>query len=175
MPRLCLPDYTVVRDTREKVGHGWMFEASAVDRPSPRCLGTVVETLATGDYSAKGYEDILAIERKEDFSEVWNNYGEKDRFEAEMERMAGIRHSFILIESHLTPDILKLSPPQFRAGVPGKALTSWLLNLILRYGVHIIPVGSSGQRIAKQIIENVVRLERDRWVMRDVRRNKSET
>lgn len=170
MPRLVIPSYTVIRDTREHKNKGWMFEASPEDRPAPRCLGTVIETLETGDYSVKSYTDILAIERKEDFGELWGNYGEKDRFEAEMARMAGIRHSFILVESHLTPDILKLSPPQFRTGVPGKALTSWLLNLTLRYGVHIIPVGSSGQRIAKQIIENVVRLEKDRWVRCDVHR-----
>lgn len=166
MPRLILPTYTVVRDTREQEGYGWIFDAHAPDHRSPRCAGMVVDTLKTGDYSLVGYEDILAIERKKNFSELWGNYSSKKRpaFEAEMERMSAIKHAHIIIESSLTPDIMELSPPQFAKGVPGKSLVRWLMFLTAKYGVNIIPAGQCGFKIAQLICEEVVRVEKDRWV-----------
>jgi len=166
MPRLVIPSYTVVRDTREKKGHGWYFNAHNIKHSSPCCNGTVVETLKTGDYSLLGYTDILAIERKADFSELWGNYLAKNKkiFELEMERMSCLKYAYIIIESLLTPDIMQLSPPQFTKGVPGKSLIKWLLSLSIKYGVHIIPAGSCGRKVAQFIFEQVIRVEKDRWV-----------
>jgi hypothetical protein len=166
MPRIVLPTYTVIRDTREQEGHGWIFDAHMPDRRPPRCDGMVVDTLKTGDYSLVGYTDILVIERKFAFSELWGNYSAKKRpaFEEEMERMSGIKHSYLLIESSLTPDIFELSPPQFAKGVPGKSMVRWLMYLSVKYGVHIIPTGPCGRKIAQMIFEEVVRVEKDRWV-----------
>jgi hypothetical protein len=145
-----------VRDTREQEGHGWNFGAHVPD----------IDKLDTGDYSLVGYTDILAIERKFAFSELWANYNSKKRpaFEAEMERMSHIKHAHIIIESSLTPDILELSPPQFTKGVPGKSLVRWLMYISAKYGVNIIPAGQCGRKIAQLIFEEVVRVEKDRWV-----------
>lgn len=165
MARLVLPTYTVVRDTREKVGYGWSFgKTTNTKRRPPNCSGTIITKLDTGDYSIEGYEDILAIERKEGFTELWSNYTTRARFEEEMGRMSEIKHSYILIESHLDSDILTLSPPQFSTKVPGKALIRWLLFLGIKYGVKIIPVGNCGKKMAQFIIEEVIRHEKDRWV-----------
>jgi hypothetical protein len=166
MPRLILPTYVIIKDTREQDGYGWTFNAHVPDRRPPRCEGMIVDTLQTGDYSLVGYTDILAIERKADFSELWGNYSSKKRpaFEAEMERMSKIKHSYIIIESLLTPDIMELSPPQFVKGVPGKSLVRWLMYLSVKYGVHIIPAGACSRTIAQMICEEVVRVEKDRWV-----------
>lgn len=173
MPRLVLPTYTVIKDTREQ--KGWTFESHHPDRRSPRCAGMVTDTLHTGDYSLVGYKDILAIERKADFSELWGNYSSKKRpaFELEMERMSTIKHSYIIIESSFTPDILELSPPQFSKGVPGKSLVRWLMYLSVKYGVNIIPAGQCGRKVAQMILEEVVRIEKDRWVYQEPK-NKSE-
>lgn len=166
MPRLVLPEYTVIRDTREQKGHGWTFAAHSPERRAPRCAGTVVDTLQTGDYSIVGYTDILAIERKMDFSELWGNYSKAKRsaFENEMARMSDLKYPYIIIESSLTPDIMELSPPQFSKGVPGKSLIRWLMKLSAVYGVHIIPTGACGRKIAQMICEEVIRHEKDRWV-----------
>jgi hypothetical protein len=117
----------------------------------------------TGDYSAVGYEDIMCIERKADFPELWGNYAERDRFEDELDRMSRFKHRVVLIESHITPEVLELTPPQFTKGVPGKALTRWLMSLTAKFGVVFMPVGQCGARIAKQYIEEVIRFEKDRW------------
>jgi len=167
MSRLVLPTYTVVKDTREQ--KGWVFTAHIPTRRPPRCEGMIVDTLQTGDYSIVGYTDILAIERKADFSELWGNYSSSKRpaFEAEMERMSKIKHPYIIIESLLTPDIMELSPPQFSKGVPGKSLVRWLMYLSAKFGVHIIPAGSCGRQIAQMICEEVVRIEKDRWISQE--------
>jgi len=166
MPRLILPSYTVIKDTREQEGYGWTFTAHVPDRRPPRCAGMIIDTLQTGDYSLVGYTDILAIERKFAFSELWGNYSSKKRpaFEAEMERMSHMKHSYIIIESLFTPDILELSPPQFVKGVPGKSMVRWLMYLSAKYGVHIIPAGACSRKIVQMIFEEVVRVEKDRWV-----------
>ena len=57
MPRLILPTYTVIRDTREQEGHGWTFNAHTPEHRPPRCDGMTVDTLQTGDYSLVGYTD----------------------------------------------------------------------------------------------------------------------
>lgn len=169
MSRLILPTYTVIRDTREQEGHGWTFSAHVPTRRPPRCDGMITETLQTGDYSLVGYTDILAIERKADFSELWGNYSSKKRpaFENEMERMSKIKHSYIIIESLLTPDIMELSPPQFAKGVPGKSMVRWLMSLSVKFGVKIIPAGACSRKIAQLICEEVVRVEKDRWVYQE--------
>ena len=169
MPRMVLPNYTIIRDTREKEGHGWMFAQHSSEHRPPRCFGTTTRTLETGDYSVVGYTDILAIERKANFAELWVNYSAQKRpaFEEEMERMSQIRHSYLIIESLLIPDVLNLSPPQFTKGVPGKSLIRWLISLSIKYGVKIIPAGSCGKQIAQMICEEVIRAEKDRWVSKD--------
>ena len=176
MSRLILPSYTVIRDTREQKGHGWIFDAHKPDHKSPRCDGTVTQTLETGDYGLVGYTDIFSIERKADFSELWGNYGSKKRpaFEAEMERMSQLKHSYIIIESSLTPDIMELSPPQFSKGVPGKSLIRWLMSLSVKYGVHILPAGACGKRIAQMICEEVIRFEKDRWIKKNTKDTKGQ-
>jgi len=59
---------------------------------------------------------------------------------------------------------MELSPPQFAKGVPGKSMVRWLMYLSAKYGVHIIPAGACGYKIAQMIFEEVVRVEKDRWV-----------
>jgi len=168
MPRLVLPKYSVVRDTREKPGYGWVYEEHTHSkRRPPNCNGTVTQTLKTGDYSLVGYEDILCIERKEDYAELWGNYAERDRFQDEMERMSVIKHKMVIIETQLTKDIFDLSPPQYKTGVPGRSMIRWLMHLTAKYGVPFIPAGSCGKYLAQQFMEEVVRVEKDRWVERD--------
>jgi hypothetical protein len=166
MSRLILPNYKVIRDSREQDGHGWFFSASHSNKRPPKCDGTIIAKLNTGDYSLIGYTDILSIERKADFAELWNNYSSAKRpaFEAEMGRMSYLKHRYIIIESLLTPDIMELSPPQFTKGVPGKSFVRWLMFLSVKYGVNIIPAGACGKKIAQMICEEVVRVNKDRWV-----------
>ena len=65
------PDYTVIRDTREREG----YHFSKFDK----CLGMVVRKLDTGDYSLVGLEDKICIERKGCVEEIAINFGKKKK------------------------------------------------------------------------------------------------
>lgn len=164
MGRLILPSYTVVRDTREQEGHGWYFKPHDPKHRPPRCEGMVIQQLVSGDYSALGYEDILTIERKEDVCELWGNYAERERFVEELERMLPLKYRYLLIESSLVPELMELSPPQFKTGVPGKSLIRWLTEITARFDVHMMFIGQCGHRMCRMIIEEVIRMEKDRWL-----------
>jgi hypothetical protein len=45
--------FTVIRDSREKEGHGWWYDEDAY------CIGTEITKLDIGDYSIKDKEHIL--------------------------------------------------------------------------------------------------------------------
>lgn len=163
MGRLILPSYTVVRDTREKIGHGFEFKPSKPERRPPRCAGMEISTLKTGDYSIKGGESLVCVERKHDLSELWINYGKRDLFEEECKRMQDIKYRYILIETSLSSDHFSLSPPQFQRSVPGKAIMGWLISLELEFGIHIIFVGSSGKHYCQLLFESIIRKEKSLW------------
>ncbi len=164
MPRLRLPSYTVIRDTREQDGYGWTFQEHSEKVRPPRCVGQVRKKLDTGDYSLLGYEDIVSVERKADMAEVWMNYlSSRNRFEAEMARLSEIKYSMVIIESLLVNEILELSPPQVRTAVPGKSVVRWLHHLSAKFRVPIYWAGNMGKLRTRYFFEEIIRLEKDRW------------
>jgi len=171
MSRLVLPQYTVVRDTREKEGHGWQFTKQPETKKPPRCNGQIIQKLDTGDYSVVGLEHILCLERKDDFSEIWTNYSNRATFEEECERMRPFKYKYILIESILTKDTLDLSPSQFTRSVPGRSVISWLISLGIEYGINIVYVGQIGQQYAQMLFQNIIRQEKSMWVPQDEKDN----
>ena len=85
------PSYTVIKDTREQ--DGWFFT------PYDRCEGMEVNTLHTGDYTLKGFEDVVCVERKASVSEIATNLGKKKKaFYNEMERMRDFNFRYLLLE-----------------------------------------------------------------------------
>ena len=83
--------YTVIKDTREQ--DGWFFSSN------DKCAGMEIGTLHTGDYTMKGFEDVVCIERKASVSEIAMNLGRKKKpFQEEMERMRDFQFSFLILE-----------------------------------------------------------------------------
>jgi hypothetical protein len=86
-----MSNYTVIKDTREQ--DGWFFS------PYDKCDGMEVGTLHTGDYTLKGFEDIVCVERKASVSEIANNLGKKKKvFYKEIERMKDFHFRYLLLE-----------------------------------------------------------------------------
>lgn len=88
-----IADYTIIVDTREQHPfefRGYTAPAKYRDKEGnriPLIIPVEVATLKTGDYSIKGYEEVMAIERKslQDAYSTWCHG--KDRFERELERL----------------------------------------------------------------------------------------
>lgn len=123
--------FTIVRDTREQAGCGWQFNASG------NCHGMVSEKLDTGDYSLKGFEHLVMIERKT-IADLWGTLTVgKERFNKEMERAKVIPARFLIIEGNIS-DIdrgfrySKVSPEFIHAS---------LISLQVKYGIHVIFAG----------------------------------
>ena len=134
------PDYTVIKDTREQ--NGWSF--SQYDK----CAGMEIGTLHTGDYTLRGFEDVICIERKACASEIAMNLGRKKKpFQAEMERMRDYEFSFMICEFTMN-DLLKYPegsrvPTRARSKVrvTGKYLLKCLIEFQLWYDTKILFCG----------------------------------
>lgn len=100
--------FTIIKDTREQTG--WDF------LPTEHCEGMEIGTLKTGDYTIKGSEDLICIERKCSVEEIANNLGKNyTTFSKEIKRMESFRHAFIICEFGMTelinyPKFSKLPP-----------------------------------------------------------------
>lgn len=151
--------YTVIRDTREQPGQGWFFQ------PQKSCIGTIIKTLATGDYTIEGYEKILTIERKGTLAEFAGNLTQS-RFERELIRMKSIPCPFVVLEFSM--DDLYRWPRG--AGLPKNLmatiktsphfLAKKFLELQLKYPyVHFIFAGMHGKDIASSIFKRILERE----------------
>ena len=129
--------YTIIKDTREK--QGWDFPAR------DQCAGMEIGTLKTGDYTLKGFENVICIERKKSPTEIAGNLGTKRKpFEAEMQRMSKFKYGFIVCEFSMS-ELLEYpnnsSIPKSRMGqifITGRYMLRCLLEYQLEYNVKIL-------------------------------------
>ena len=141
MAKSKIPNYTVIKDTREQ--NGWHF--SEYDK----CSGMEIDTLHTGDYTLKGFDDLVCIERKASTAEIAMNLGKKKRpFQAEMERMRDYPFSFLVCEFDIDdllafPENSKV-PQRARqyVKVTGKYLLKCLIEFQIWYDTKILFCGS---------------------------------
>lgn len=147
--------YIVIRDTRERSGHGWTF------KKYDTCLGQQIDTLKTGDYTLRGFENVLAIERKGRVTEFINNLGQK-RFYAELDRLELIPFSFVICEFTME-DLIKfpegsgISPYKWRyIKLTGKVALKLLIEIQMKYKTKFLFCGSKGQIVASSIFKRVV-------------------
>jgi|TARA_E500000331_G_C16755249_1_gene497095 DNA excision repair protein ERCC-4 len=135
-----IPNYKVIKDTREQ--DGWTFTEY------DKCEGMEVGTLHTGDYTMKGFDDVVCIERKACASEIAMNLGKKKgAFNAEMERMKDYPFSFLVCEFDME-DVLKYPigsrvPNKLRSQVKvtGKYLLKCLIEFQIWYDTKILFCG----------------------------------
>jgi hypothetical protein len=149
--------YTIVKDTREQ--KGWNFFAIG------DCIGMEVDTLKTGDYTIKGFEQFIAIERKRSVEEIANNLGRKSAaFEKEMQRMSQIPHAYIICEFNLQEllDFPKgAKVPASSAGqikMAGPFMLRRLLEYEVKYNVKIMFCGTAynGFTVANSLFKRII-------------------
>lgn len=99
---------------------------------------TVVGTLASGDYSLRGYESRVAIERKS-AADLYSTISQgRERFERELERLAAMEFAAVVVEC--TEVELYTDPPP-RSQLPPKIVSRSIDAWRVRYGVHFIAPG----------------------------------
>lgn len=127
--------HTIIRDTREKDGCGWKFRASA------NCQGMEVYKLDTGDYSVKGYEHLIMVERKS-IGDLWGTLTSgKERFVNEMERARTIPARYLIIEG----TVGDVDKGYKYSQVSSEYIHGYLISLQVKYGIHVIFAGRQDQ------------------------------
>lgn len=154
--------YTVIRDTREHEGKGWLFP------PGDSCRGTFVGTLDTADYTLLGYEDVFRLERKGSVAEFVANITQKEKwadFKAELERLEAYEAPFLVLEFDLEqvaayPDGSGLPwAVRRKVRVKPQFFLKRLLEIELAFKTKIIPAGRRGKEVASSLFKRIV----ERW------------
>lgn len=152
--------FKIIRDSREKEGKGWNFKASA------NCSGMEIIKLDVGDYTVKGLEGVLMIERKT-LGDLWNTLGNVEsykRFLREMERAKNHRIKYLVIEATLA-EVNKgyywflPGGRKKKAKVSSNNILAKLISLEVKHGVHVIFAGriDHARAHARNIMDKVFR------------------
>lgn len=112
---------TIIIDTREQCPLGFSC-------PTER------GTLHTGDYSVRGHEDQIAIERKQvdDLVSCLKN-GQRSRFERELLRGSSLPYFALVVEA----DLADLAEHQYRSRMLPRSVVQSLLTFSVRYRLPI--------------------------------------
>ena len=133
------PVHPVVIDTREQIP--WPFPSSIVVRES---LGT-----SGGDYSLKGLESVVRIERKSTQDLVGSLGGKRkddvsgakaprEKLKAEFQWLgANVRWAYLIFEGSWED----IGSWNYRGGLNPSSIISSLISWSMRFGVHVIAAG----------------------------------
>lgn len=150
----------------DKVGHPewkWEFpegfilvidtrEQDRLFKKSPKGLVTVRDKLDAGDYSIKGFESSVAVERKA-VLDLFGSLGrERERFKRELERLAKYERAWLVIEGP-EEEVLSFQPySQLHPNVIRASLAS--IEVRYHIGVYYARVKSDAER---WILDRLVR------------------
>lgn len=148
-----MDNFTIIIDTREQ--KPWSFNDYMVSHAK----------LDTGDYSIKGLENILCIERKRNVAEIANNITES-RFKDVIGRMSNIKHSFLLLEFDLE-DVMNYPigstiPKKLwsKIRISPQYILKHIVDLQIEHNIHIIFCSSSSnaEKIALVLMRKIFKL-----------------
>jgi ERCC4-type nuclease len=130
--------FTVIIDSREKAP--WTFTgitSSLKGAPRPVVIACEFATLKSGDYSIKGFEDQVAIERKSK-EDLYSTLGQnRERFEREHERLSWYQCKAVVIEASWNAILTR--PPD-RSSLNPKSIFGTATSWWIRYGVPWFPM-----------------------------------
>lgn len=127
----------IVIDSREQLPYEFQ---------SPAVKGT----LATGDYSIAGLEDLIAIERKTLPDLISCLCGGRERFERELHRAKALDYFALIVEASLTD----LVNGNYRSQMNPKAAIQSLIAFSIRYRLPVFFVENRnyGARITESLL-----------------------
>lgn len=145
--------FSVIIDTREQ--RKYKFQNLKSDKyygEIPISVKCVSGALKTGDYSIKGYENEITIERKSK-SDLFGSIGRRENFEARLNRMSAMRHAHVVVEAELG-EIFE-EPPHFTEMQP-KTIARTVISWTLKHpNVHwwFLPGRAAAEAITYRIFE----------------------
>lgn len=151
--KYALPKLPVlIVDTREKTPY---------DFDGDPAFASIEHTkLDAGDYSIKGMEHLITIERKANADELFNNFTQnKERIFAEFERLRDHKIKIMIIEQScedvFNPNnyyINKKGLNKKDVRMPVAVVSANLTKLIVEYGVQVIFAGNRARSVTKNLL-----------------------
>jgi ERCC4-type nuclease len=129
----------VIIDTREQ--RPYSFPAGPV----------VVRALPVGDYSLEGLECVFAIERKSLSDLIGCITHDRDRFTREIERAAGLKTFYLLIEA----DLATIEAGNYRSRATPQSIVGSLLAWVARYP-NFKPIFAGGRQSAERLAGKIL-------------------
>ena len=127
----------IVIDTRERLAYKFQTQS-------------LRGTLATGDYSIAGLEDLIAIERKTRDDLIGCLTGGRQRFERELHRGRALDYFAVIIEATLS----ELVNGNYRSQMTPKSAIQSLMAFSVRYRlpVFFVETRSYGARVTESLL-----------------------
>lgn len=110
-------------------------------------------TLATGDYSLAGLENLVAVERKSLADLVMCCGPERDRFKRELHRLKAYRCRAVIIEAHMTEVVYQ----KYRSNMAPAAVMGSVASWQTRYEVPFVWAGQHGAAFVTAMFRNFLR------------------
>ena len=134
--------FIIIQDQQEK--HPFLFRKEDLKIPNDPIIE--VAHLKTGDYSIKGFESDVCIERKS-IADLFGSCGTgHDRVEREFQRMAEFKYAAFVVEADWHEIYTK--PPN-RSRMSPKQILRIIMAWHMRYNVHIW--ACPGRKFAEKI------------------------
>ena len=132
--------FTILIDGREKAPYRFTgLNGNASQNHRPIIVATEWAHLKTGDYTIRGFESFVAVERKS-LEDLFSTLGQhRDRFEEEHKRLAEFQVKAVVIEADR--DDVVLFPPE-RSKLNPKSVKGTEESWFVKYGVPWFYVGS---------------------------------
>lgn len=137
-----IPPPVIIVDTREQTP--FTFDG----------IETVPGTLQSGDYSLKGFQEHVAIERKTLADLVSCTTTGRQRFKHELHRLRGFHTSAVIIEA----TVAEVIQHKYRSRTAPESVLGSCASWQVRYGVPFIWAGSYGARYCAAILRNYYRI-----------------
>lgn len=119
------PGFVLIKDTREQLP---LFE------DPPAGLIIVTATLHHGDYSVRGFEDRIGIERKQ-MSDLYSYVGkEREKTVRKLEKLSRLDFAALVVEASF--EDLKV-PYSFSSRITPEMIRQFIVSVNVRYNVHV--------------------------------------
>jgi len=138
---------TIIIDTREQEPYSF----------DPRLAGAVRRALPAGDYSVQGLEEQVAVERKTVDDFVSTVIHARQRFRAELRRLAQYRAACVVVEAGVADVLLR----HYRGEAHPNAVIGSAMSIILDFRIPVF--FCSNRQAACQFVQAYLLAAHARW------------
>ena len=141
-PYIIPQDFCLVIDTREQ---------RPLFTSPPKGLLIIRDTLHNGDYSIRGFEDVVAVERKGISDLISYMTSERERTKVKLERLRHYLLKLLVIESSWDD----LFMPKFYTSVSNEVIRQSLVSFQVKFGLHIFADGNR-ENVERYVLDRLI-------------------